>query len=117
MTFVARKIGAIVISTDLLFFGQMKRFAALAEEHKLPAIAPLREFVLAGGLMSYGASIPDAYRQAGVYAGRVLKGDKPADLPIMQPTIFDLAMNLRTAKALGLELPSMLLAIANEVIE
>lgn len=112
-----RKVRGLIIATDLLFFGQMPRLAALARQHGIAAIAPLREFVVAGGLMSYGASIADAYRQAGAYAGKVLKGEPPGDLPIMQPTKFDLSVNARTAKALELELPPTLVALADEVLE
>jgi len=112
-----RRIQALVITADNFFSGQSQRIAALTGRYAVPVISAYRDAPASGGLMSYGPSITDMYRQVGVYVGRILKGVKPADLPVVQPTEFELVINLKTAKALGLTVPPSLLAVADEVIE
>ena len=111
------RVGALLVNSDPFFNNNRDMIVTLAANKAIPAIYEWREFALAGGLMSYGARLPDMYRLVGVYAGRILKGEKPADMPIQQPTKFEFVINLKTAKTLGLAFPSGLLSIADEVIE
>src|SRR4029077_945609 len=116
-TIVEKRIPALLVPADAFFAAARDRLAELTGSHRVPAIYSLRESVVAGGLMSYGNDLPDTYRLIGAYAARIVKGAKPADLPVLQPTKFEFVLNLKTAKALGLTIPPGVLAIADEVIE
>jgi putative ABC transport system substrate-binding protein len=116
-TLARLRVGALVIVADVFYNDRRERIASLALRHRLPSIYARREYAVAGGLMSYGTSLSDIYRQAGLYVGRVLKGAQPADLPIVESTKLELVINLRTAKALGLDLPPSFYWRADEVIE
>jgi putative ABC transport system substrate-binding protein len=111
------RINGLIIANETFFFSEIRRLASLTSKYGVPAIGPLRAFAHGGGLMSYGAHIPDVTRQAGIYAGRVLKGSRPADLPVVQPSKFELVINAKTAKALGLTIPVTLQVAADEMIE
>jgi putative ABC transport system substrate-binding protein len=116
-TLLRERAGALVVGTGALLTNRRKQIIELAARHALPTIYPFREFTADGGLISYGNNVPDSFRQAGVYAGRILKGDKPADLPVILPTKFEFVLNLKTAKAMGIEVPPAVSARADEVIE
>jgi putative ABC transport system substrate-binding protein len=112
-----QQAGALLVTADPALTSWRDRMIALAARDRIPTVYHLREFTAAGGLLSYGTSLSDGYRQVGLYVGKILKGTKPSELPVVQPTKFELVINLKTAKTLGLEIPAQLLALADEVIE
>jgi putative ABC transport system substrate-binding protein len=117
VTLVQLRAGALMITADGLFADRLDQIAALARRYSVPAMFQFREFATAGGLMSYGSRFGESYHRAGILAGRILRGEKAADLPVMQPTKFELVINMRTAKALGIEVPISMQMLADEVIE
>ena len=116
-TLIQQRVGVVLLTSDPIFNSQIHRVVDLAARYAIPTMYPWRDFVDAGGLLSYGNSLTDAARRVGLYAGRILKGEKAGDLPVWVPTKFEFVLNLKTAKTLGLEIPARLLALADEVIE
>ncbi len=116
-TAVEQHSNALIVGSDPFYFAQRQQLVSLAEHYKIPAIYEFRAYAAAGGLMSYGPSLPDGYRQAGVYAARILKGERPADMPVVLPTKFELVINLSSAKKIGLQIPDQVLSLADAVLE